>query len=174
MEHQRPGNPARRAVHPFTRLVVLLLQGVAALGMLLMTVITFVDVVGRYFMRPLFGAPEMIQILLALTIFAALGLASIRGAHITVDILVPWLRRLFGRGYDFFLHLSSLAGFGLIAWQLGRIALEAAGKERHTIVLEWPLVWFIGPGALLVAFAFYLELVDHTEDQPDSPGEFIN
>lgn len=162
-----------RASHPLTRLLVMLLRVVAALGMLLMMVITFADVVGRYFMRPIFGAPEMIQVLLALTIFAALGLASIRGAHITVDIFVPPLRRWFGQGYDLALRLTSVLGFALIAWQLGRLALEAAKAGRLTIVLEWPLAWVIASAAALAACAFYLDLIGHVEEGQATDGGFV-
>lgn len=143
---------------PLTRAVLRLMRGLSALGMFLMMAITFLDVVGRYFMRPIFGAPEMIQFLLAFTIFAAMGLASASRDHITVDMFAGWLSRSFGRAYDLFLQVVSLLGFCMIAWQLGRLAVEAQVRNSVTIVLEWPLLWVLGPVAVLATLAVWIEL----------------
>lgn len=155
--------PPRRALDPVNRAVTGVLRAVAATGMFLMMAITFADVVGRYFMRPIFGASEMIQFLLALTIFAALGLVSAAGAHIVVDIFTARLRRLLGRPYHLALRLASLTGLALVAWQLGRLAVAAGRTGRLTIVLEWPLAWVVGPAALLAAAAVWIELAGHRE-----------
>ncbi|MBC7006138.1 TRAP transporter small permease subunit, partial [Photobacterium sp. BZF1] len=48
------------------------LEALAALSLMLMMVITFVDVVGRFFFSsPLIGSTEMIEVLLAVMVFMA-------------------------------------------------------------------------------------------------------
>lgn len=69
----------------------------AAACLFLMMLLSVIDVIGRYFMRPLFGATEMIQLLLAITIFAAIGLTSLARGHVTVDILEPIIDRFAAR-----------------------------------------------------------------------------
>ncbi len=56
--------------------------------LLAMMAITCADVVGRYvFNIPLFGALELTEILLAAVIFFALPLVTLRGEHVTIDVL---------------------------------------------------------------------------------------
>ncbi len=155
--------PVTRPPGPVTRAVMVVLKAVAATGMFLMMAITFLDVIGRYFMKPIFGAPEMIQFLLALTIFAAMGLATATHAHITVDIFTARLRRRFGRSYDLLIRVGNLTGMILIAWQLVRLAVEAGAAHRMSIVLEWPLVWVIGPAAALALAAVWIDLIGYSE-----------
>lgn len=160
-----------RSSGPITRAVICALKMIAAFGMFLMMAITFLDALGRYFMMPIFGAPEMIQFLLALTIFAGMGIAAATQAHITVDIFSARLQRRFGRGFDLMTRSVNTAGMILIAWQLARLALEAGQKSRMSIVLEWPLVWVIGLAALLAAGAVWTEISGHYEAAGSSAAD---
>ncbi|MEM7021921.1 MAG: TRAP transporter small permease [Pseudomonadota bacterium] len=105
-----------------------------------MMILTFVDVVGRYvFTAPVFGAAEMIQFLLAMTIFAGLGLVNAADDHISVDLFDRPLSRLLPRLRPFLIQLFSLAAMVIIAYQLIEFAIEAEQNNRITVVLEWPL-----------------------------------
>lgn len=141
-----------------TRYLLQVTRILSAISMFLMMALTFLDVIGRYFMRPIFGAPEMIQFLLAFTIFAAMGQASAHGDHIVVDIFVGRLKRGFGRAYWVFLRVVQLLGFSMIAWQLAKLAITAFTRSRVTIVLEWPMFWVLGPVAVLAVIALWVEL----------------
>ncbi|MGH1479841.1 MAG: TRAP transporter small permease [Geminicoccales bacterium] len=118
---------------PFMRLA-------SALLLLLMMILTFVDVVGRYvFTAPVFGAAEMIQFLLAMTIFAGLALVNASDDHISVDLFDHSLSRLLPRLRPLLIQLFSLIAMIIIAYQLTEFAIEAQQNNRITVVLEWPL-----------------------------------
>src|SRR5699024_2462206 len=51
-------------------------------------VITFSDVIGRYFFRPITGTHELTGVFLALSVFLGLGYTEIQKGHISIDILV--------------------------------------------------------------------------------------
>lgn len=70
----------------------LFLEGVAALLVTGLVLVTCVDVVGRYFFNaPLGGAFELTQIFLAALVFVSLPLTTLHGGHVEVDLLLPFL-----------------------------------------------------------------------------------
>ena len=90
---------ARAVLPPLMRIADI----AAAALIFIMMMLTFADVVGRYlFTAPIFGAAEMIQFLLAMTIFGGLCLVNARDEHITVELfeiqldrwMSPVLRRI--------------------------------------------------------------------------------
>ncbi len=112
----------------------------AAVLIFIMMVLTFADVVGRYvFTAPIFGAAEMIQFLLAMTIFSGLCLVNAHNEHITVELfdaqldrfISPLLRRIIIQAF-------SVGMMAVIAFQLYQFALEAERTSTKTVVLEWP------------------------------------
>lgn len=153
LQDARPGAPPVWAAW-----LTALLKLIAATAMFLMAALTFVDVVGRYFNAPIFGAAEMIQFLLAITVFAGLGLATVSGAHISVDILEPRLKRRIPVLHILFLRGCNILAGTLIAWQMLRIGWHGIESGRLSIVLEWPEGWFILACGMLAAVALILDL----------------
>ena len=121
------------------------LEWVTAGLLFTMMMLTFIDVVGRYvFTAPVFGAAEMIQFLLAITIFAGLGLVNAHDDHIVVELFEPALKRRMGPVHRYIVQGFSVAAMAFITWELYQFALEAYELNKITIVLEWPLVWVAG------------------------------
>ncbi len=127
---------ARAMLPPLMRIAEI----ITAVLIFIMMILTFVDVIGRYiFTAPIFGAAEMIQFLLAMTIFSGLCLVNAHDDHITVELLdaqldhviSPVLRRII-------IQLFSVGMMAVIAFQLYRFALEAEHANTKTVVLEWP------------------------------------
>lgn len=111
----------------------------AAILIFTMMMLTFADVIGRYvFTAPIFGAAEMIQFLLAMTIFAGLCLVNARDEHITVELFEGPLNRLLPRIRPIIIQLFSVVVMTIIAVQLYEFALEARRVGSRTVVLEWP------------------------------------
>ena len=106
-----------------------------------MMMLTFADVVGRYvFTAPIFGAAEMIQFLLAMSIFAGLCLVNPRDEHITVELFEVQLDRVIPHAVRrIIIQMFSVGVMALIAYQLYQYALDAEKIGTRTIVLEWPL-----------------------------------
>lgn len=117
--------------------VVAAIGGVLLLGLMAMTV---VDVIGRYvFNAPLRGATELTELLLAAIIFLGLIGVSLRGGHVTVDLLTnrmpgkwqPW--RLAATG------LFSAAVLVVVAWRIWVYADQIGGYGGSTTNLGIPI-----------------------------------
>jgi len=105
-----------------------------------MMMITCFDVVGRYvFGKPIFGATEMIQTLLAVTIFATLVLASAKDAHIFVPIFSSRIRAKFPNAEPLVLNVVSSIGLGVICYGIFKVGFDAYQTNRTTVVLEWSI-----------------------------------
>lgn len=125
-----------------------------SLLLFLMMAITFVDVVGRYlFNAPIFGAAEMIQFLLAGTVFSGLILVSHTNGHVAVELFSPRIRARIPRAHDFVVVAFSTAGLLVTAYELGRISLHAMEIDKRTIVLEWPIALVAVPATLFCLIA---------------------
>ena len=152
---------------------VRVLEAIGAVALLILMVTVFIDVVGRnLFNTPLPWGTELLEMVLALMIFAIYPLLALGFGHITVDLIQvrPGLRAVQR-------VLSSAMGavvFALIAWCMGRQALRAADYGEATPLLNVPLFWVLGGiGALAVVsvLAFLLATVRSVRDPgaPDAP-----
>ena len=93
-----------------------------------MAAITVIDVAGRYlFNAPLKGGYEIVQYLMALTVCAALPLASRSESHLTVSLVTGRFRGALRRVHRFVILMVSAAALALIAW---RMMAQAAVLER--------------------------------------------
>jgi TRAP-type C4-dicarboxylate transport system permease small subunit len=155
MAHREPGAGPDR---PFDRAVQSALGALTAVVLFAMMALTCVDVVGRYlFNRPVPGGLEIIEILVAATVFGALPLVTLREEHVTVDLLdavVPdWLLRL----QQVAASLLAAAVCGVAAWQLLLRANRMLGYGDTTAVLKitlYPLTYLMSAGMALVAVIF--------------------
>jgi len=149
---------------------------VTAALMFVMMMLTFVDVIGRYvFTAPIFGAAEMIQFLLAMTIFGGLCLVNARDEHITVELFEPQIDRWIPTTRRLIVQLFSVVMMAVIAFQLYQFALDAERVGTKTVVLEWPFatVAFTVAGlsvASLVMQVLGLMLPPRTHDFDDAGG----
>lgn len=142
----RPKNLARLVLSN----MVTTLETFSSVVLLIMMVLTFVDVVGRYVLgAPVFGATEMISSLLALLIFAGLGIANTRDDHIVVELFDERFRSLSPFLYEFLIQAFSIAVMALIAFVLFEQALENYEQNALTVVLEIPLYYITGSIAFL-------------------------
>ncbi len=133
---------------------------VSAVLLFTMMVLTFADVVGRYvFSAPIFGAAEMIQFLLAMTIFAGLGVVNAYDEHIAVELFEGPLQAMMPKLRPFLIQLFSLIGMAVIAWQLTVFAAESSVNNRITVVLEWPLAYLAAIIASLSALSLIAQIL---------------
>ncbi|MEM9429711.1 MAG: TRAP transporter small permease [Pseudomonadota bacterium] len=136
------------------------LEWVSALLLFTMMMLTFVDVVGRYlFTAPIFGAAEMIQFLLAITIFAGLSLVNAHDDHIVVELFEPAIKRRMGPLHRYIVQGFSVLAMAFIAWELVKFALEAHALDKMTVVLEWPLVAVAGAMAVLSLISLLTQIL---------------
>ena len=132
-----------------------MLENISSIVVLIMMLLTFADVVGRYLLhRAVFGATEMIAALLAFAIFAGLGVINARDDHIGVELFEePFRRVLTPTVYEIIIQAFSVACMILIALALFQNALESYERSKLTTVLEMPVHYVTGTIALLAVIS---------------------
>jgi|SRR5687767_2885174 len=124
-----------------------------------MMALTFVDVVARYaFNRPLRGAFEVTELLLAVLIFAGLPLVSHADEHVTMDFVDGLLARRGRALWQRAVQFVSAAIMFLLTWLMwikaGRISAYGDATDVLRIVYG-PFVYFM---ALMIALAGLIHL----------------
>ncbi|MEM6637311.1 MAG: TRAP transporter small permease [Pseudomonadota bacterium] len=148
--------------------ILSVLEWVSAILLFTMMMLTFIDVVGRYvFTAPVFGAAEMIQFLLAITIFAGLSLVNAHDDHIVVELFEPQIKRAMGPAHRYIVQGFSVFAMAFITWELTEFAIEAHQLGKITIVLEWPLVIVAGSVAVLSAVSLIAQILGLFLREPD-------
>ena len=108
--------------------------------LLVLTGVTLVDVLGRYFLSsPLPGATELTEMLVMAIVFTGLPAICLDDGHITVDLFTARLR---GRADGVQTLLSRLvvaAMLAVVAWQLWAHGARIGGYGSTTTYLRIPL-----------------------------------
>ena len=128
----------------------------ASVALFALMVLTFADVVLRSVANaPIEAATELIRLLMAVVVFAALPVVSWSGQHITVDLLDGLFHRLrISRA------LAAVVSFacGVLLWFPARRILDLANRARdygdQTEYLNIPtffIAWFIAVSAFVTA-----------------------
>ena len=124
-----------------------ILTGIAALFMLSITGLTFVDVTGRYaFNSPVPGGVELIEFLLGLLIFSALPLVTVKRAHITVQLFDNFMSAAFKRYREVVVLIASAGMIMFITermWATGMDMLENDDISLHLEVPTAPLLFVL-------------------------------
>ena len=144
----------------FDRIVVPAFGLIAAIVLFTLMVLTCADVIGRYFLgRPIFGAFEITESLLAVLIFAGLPLVTLRNEHVIVDLLDPltpdWIFRI--------QHVvACVLGFvstAYLAWRLWLRALNMDEMGQTTGQLKFKLAYLTYSMSILMALTAVALLV---------------
>lgn len=151
-------NPAQGAVtasglrgfeRPLELAAGLLLAGIGLL--------TCIDVFGRYVLgRPLQGAFEVSELAMGALIFTALPLVTLRGQHVTIDLLDGVLPQRARRVQAVAVGLVSALCTAMLAWRLWARAGEMRGTGETTAILQlavYPLVYYMAALSALAAIA---------------------
>jgi TRAP-type transport system small permease protein len=129
----------RPMVDRLQRAASLVLGALAAALIFAMMGITVVDVVGRYgFSRPLPGAFEVTEVMLAMAIFVVPPLVTLENGHITASLLTDRLPPRGRRIQGVLVCLFSAFVLALIAWRLWRHGAQLSSYGDVTIFLRLP------------------------------------
>lgn len=103
------------------------IETLMAIFLLGMVALTFLDVVGRRLIgKPIYGANDITEHLMALVVFAGLPLVTAAGAHLTVDLLDKLVSRPWMAPWRAFIAVLTAVVFGLIAWLFVKHGLNAS------------------------------------------------
>jgi TRAP-type transport system small permease protein len=144
--------PGREPLAVFDRLVAPVLGVVAAAVLFGMMTLTCVDVVGRYFLnRPVYGGLEITEALLAVLIFSALPLVTLRNDHVTVDLLdaitPDWLLRV----QHVVACMVGCVATAYLAWRLWVRAVRLDVVGETTAQLKFKLAYLTYAMSVLMA-----------------------
>ena len=146
---------------------------VAGIVLFVLMMLTALDVVGRYLLnRPLPGAFEITEMMLAALIYCGLPLVSARREHIVIDTFDPYMPRPMKRGLDMLAEILCSASLFGMAWLVFRRATRVLDYGDTTTVLKLPLapVAYLMAAMLLATAVIHLALilVPHAEDDGKS------
>ena len=134
----------------------------AATVLMLMMIVTFIDVAGRYlFLAPLPGAFEMTEIMMAMLIFAGLPLVSRANQHVTVNLIIGLLSPKIRYFQRLITQIIMALVFGVMAWRMWIKAAEMLVQGDETAYLLIPIApvaffmtILLGVSSLIVAIQF--------------------
>jgi TRAP-type transport system small permease protein len=133
-------NDAERRRSPVDRFIDLI--EVTAAGFLaVVTLLTFVSVILRYFFSwAIPDSYDITRLLLGILIFWGMAVASYRGDHITVDLLWGAAPRPLQRAMDVFSALVTLVGVAAFTWMFAEKVIDMRADHIGTFDLREP-VW---------------------------------
>lgn len=135
MTASSPGRFAALAGRASSRLAWL-----SAATLALMTLLTFVDVLGRELLSaPITAKVEATELLMGLTVFLAVGLTTFMRGHTRVDIVISHLPSRWRAVLDGITYAVSLLFVALICWRLGKLAVVQRDNGNLTQIWEIPL-----------------------------------
>lgn len=124
-----------------------------AADLLAIMMLTVVDVVGRYFVnRPILGASEIIEFMLAILVFGTLPLATVGREHIVIDLVEFAMTPRGKRVQQILVDLASAVLLAFVGWRLWARAAELGAHGDVTQSLRLPLAP-LGYGMSIMAWA---------------------
>lgn len=134
------------------------LAWIGGIALLVMMFLTFVDVIGRYFLRrPVLGAFELTEILLAITVFTAMPAVTQQDNHIKLDFLDPLIPQSVGGFIDAISAAFMTAALVLLGYAVALQASKMAAAGIHSDILNLPthlVLYFVA--ALLILSSVFL------------------
>lgn len=107
--------------------------------LLAMMLVTTVDVFGRYLLsRPLPGAFEITEIMLAMVIFIALPLVCLKEEHVAVTLITERFRPRLRNLHAAVVSILCAAILLIVAWRLVAHSMQLASYGDVTIFLRMP------------------------------------
>lgn len=146
--------PDRAGVFTPARWLIVATDVLAALSLMGMMGVAFIDVIGRtFFNAPLPGATELTELAVAATISFAFPSLGYRGLHATIDVLDAFVPERWRGVQTGFADLLCAVAFAFVAW---RVWIEGGKTARFggaTPLLEVPMAPVLYGIAILFAIS---------------------
>jgi len=152
------GIEPRNALLRLADQICIIAAGIVLLGMMVMT---FTDVLGRYlFNAPLGFAFEMTQLAMATVVFFGIPSVTLRGLHITVDLV----ENIFHGGAklvrDVIVTLAIAVCLGYLAWRLSTLSARFISYGEITSTVRFPIGYIAWLGTAMLALASVFALIN--------------
>ena len=117
-----------------------ILGGFGAVLLFFMMVLTFIDVIGRYFFNaPVPGGFEVTEFALATLIFAGLPLVTVREEQVTVDLLDRFIPDIITRIRAILLDLLGAVVMAILCQRMWIKTQEAISYGDSSAILQFPI-----------------------------------
>ncbi len=136
---------------------------IAGIVLLLMTGLTFVDVILRYCGRPIVGTYELVAFAGAAVVAFALPRTSLMKTHVYVDLLVDKLPEKWHRTFRIFTRLLAFLMFLIAAWYFFVMARSFMLTRTVTMTLKvpfYPVVFALAAGCTAQCLVSIYEIVN--------------
>uniref|UniRef100_A0A7C2K4W7 TRAP transporter small permease n=1 Tax=candidate division WOR-3 bacterium TaxID=2052148 RepID=A0A7C2K4W7_UNCW3 len=128
-----------------------------------------IDVIGRYLLgKPIKGALEMSQLMMAGVALLLWGYTQAVKGHISVNILLSRYPSQVQKGFKFFGLLLTIFLFILIAWQSWLMAFEVLKQKRMLENLPFPIFpfrLFVPIGAAILCLECVVQFVSTLREE---------
>jgi len=142
--------------------VTLWLVRAGALVLALMMLMTFFDVIGRYFLnRPIVGTVDMTELYMGLIVYLGIGATTLKRGHISVDLVVARLGLKGRLVSDLFAQCLCALLAALICWRLWIVAHDTQVNTIVTRVWEtpvYPVAYAMAAASVLMVAALVLQV----------------
>src|SRR5436190_14183356 len=139
------------------------LARVAAVALAIIALVTFGDVIGRYFFHAPFAfTVELTQMLMAIVVFFGVGLVTHEDAHINADVVTLRLPPRWRAVFALVMNLLSAGFLAVMAWRLWVQADFLREKGDTTMVWEvplWPVAFAVAFGSLFLLSGVLLQVL---------------
>lgn len=170
MNNTRRNDIRRPFRHRLARSCDFILASVAGSLLFAMMVLTFADVVLRYFFNaPIKGGFEVTEMMMAVLIFAGLPLVSRKHEHVTIDAFDRFFPAAIRRVLYVVIHLVCAAALVGMAWLLYRKAGNFAEIGDVTQTLKFPIAPFVYLMALLTLVTALVHAAAAASEPPGEP-----
>lgn len=145
----------------------------AGLALLAMMLLAFVDVSARKLNLPIAGGVELTELLMVVLVFSGLPLVSMRGEHVTFDLVDPFLPPVVRSVLIQFMQLAAGVVFLVLSWLMWARANRLLEDGLTTAQLKIGVAPFAfvmcimlavtGVVHLLLAFSRRQKMDDHAQ-----------
>ncbi len=135
---------------------------VAGTAIVAMMLLTFADVVLRYFRRPIPGTYELVCFLGAVAVSFAMAHTTIEKGHVSVSFIVTLFPSRLQRLIECMTSCFGFFFFALIAWQSFVYANDLYASHEVSLTLElpfYPFVYGIGFSAAVVCLILLSDFI---------------
>lgn len=140
-------------------------EGVSALVLFLLMVMTCIDVTGRdLFNSPLNGATELTQLMLGVIVFGVLPVVCYREDHITVDLFDSWFPKRLWHPRQALLNLLMAIMMAFVAWRvwiIGALQLDYGDATEFLRIPLGPISYFIAVMSGIASLGLFAAAIWH-------------
>ncbi len=122
----------------FVRLLTNCMMVIAGIILIFMAGLTLLDVILRYFGRPIVGTYELVSFLGVAAVAFSLPRSSLMGAHVAVDLVVDKVSQRTRKTFRIFTRLLVFILFLIASWYFVDMGLNLIATKTVTMSLKVP------------------------------------